>query len=197
MLKLLRIVIHLSCAIPFIWLHIILFTGNESQLGADPVKEMQHFLGFTAMTILLLLFVLGIVFRLLKQPQLQVLRRTLGLWAWFYVILHIYAYFSLELGNDVHLFLQELISRGYLIVGGFSFLILTLMSVSSLSYLKNKMGKWWFYLHKLGYYALLLGAIHYYWSVKNLTFSSMLYLILSILIVFWELYVLFKAKRVS
>ncbi|AKD37387.1 sulfite oxidase subunit YedZ [Pasteurella multocida subsp. multocida OH4807] len=195
MLNLLRIVTHISCAIPFIWLHIILFSGDESQLGADPVKEMQHFLGFTAITILLLVFVFGIIFRLFKLYHLQILRRALGLWAWFYVILHIYAYFAFELGSDVQLFLHELIQRGYLIVGGGAFLILTLMSISSLPYIKNRMGKWWFYLHKLGYYALLFGAIHYYWSIKNLTFNALLYLVLSVFIVLWECYTLFRSKK--
>ncbi|MFK3558853.1 protein-methionine-sulfoxide reductase heme-binding subunit MsrQ [Pasteurella multocida] len=195
MLSLFRIIIHVCCLGPLAWLAWVLLSGDESQLGADPIKEIQHFLGFSALTILLVMFVLGKVFYLLKQPQLQVLRRALGLWAWFYVVLHVYAYLALELGYDFSLFVQELLNRGYLIIGAIAFLILTLMALSSWSYLKLKMGKWWFYLHQLGYYALLLGAIHYVWSVKNVTFSSMLYLILSIMILCDALYGLFIKRK--
>ncbi|XWY20022.1 protein-methionine-sulfoxide reductase heme-binding subunit MsrQ [Bisgaard Taxon 45] len=188
MLSLLRILIHVGCFSPFVWLAVVVLSGDETQLGADPIKEIQHFLGFTAITILLLMFILGRIFRFINQPQLQVLRRALGLWAWGYAVLHVGAYFALELGYDLSLFTQELLNRSYLIMGVIALLILSLMAISSLPYLKRKMGKWWFYLHQLGYYALLLGAIHYFWSVKNVTFSSMLYLLLSVMIVCDALY---------
>ncbi|MGC7589885.1 protein-methionine-sulfoxide reductase heme-binding subunit MsrQ [Bisgaard Taxon 46] len=195
MLKTLRVVAHSLSALPALWLAYVLLSGDETRLGADPIKEIQHFLGFTAITILLVVFVLGIVFNLLKQFQLQILRRALGLWVWFYAILHIASYFLLELGGDISLFLQEIILRHYLIVGLCAFLILTLMSVSSLPAVKNAMGKSWGYVHKLGYFALLFGAIHYYWSVKNITLASIVYLSLTVIIVLWELYFSFIHKK--
>ncbi|HDR1020875.1 TPA: sulfoxide reductase heme-binding subunit YedZ, partial [Pasteurella multocida] len=69
MLKTLRVVTHSLSALPALWLAYVLLSGDETQLGADPIKEIQHFLGFTAITILLIIFVLGIVFNLLKQFQ--------------------------------------------------------------------------------------------------------------------------------
>ncbi|WP_424411683.1 protein-methionine-sulfoxide reductase heme-binding subunit MsrQ [Pasteurella sp. PK-2025] len=195
MLGYLRIVAHSLCAMPLLWLVYLLITGDESQLGADPIKEIQHVLGFTAMSILLILFLLGIVFHLLKQPHLQILRRALGLWAWSYVILHIAAYFFLELGRDLDLFLQEITHRHYLIMGILSFFILTAMAISSLPALKQRMGKCWFYVQKLGYYALLFGAIHYYWSVKHVTFASTLYLAVAIFILIWEGFITFFKQK--
>lgn len=195
MLKTLRVVAHGLSALPALWLAYVLLSGDETRLGADPIKEIQHFLGFTAITILLVVFVLGIVFNLLKQFQLQILRRALGLWVWFYAILHIASYFLLELGGDISLFLQEIILRHYLVIGLCAFLILTLMSVSSLPAVKNAMGKSWGYVHKLGYFALLFGAIHYYWSVKNITLASIVYLSLTVIIVLWELYFSFIHKK--
>lgn len=43
MLSLFRIVIHAGCLSPLAWLAWVLFSGDESQLGADPIKEIQHF----------------------------------------------------------------------------------------------------------------------------------------------------------
>lgn len=196
MLVLCRAIIHSLCALPFAWLVWELAVGEANQLGADPVKEMIHFLGFSAVSILLSLFVLGILFFVLKRPHLQILRRPLGIWAWFYVLLHIMAYLLLELGLDLSLFLRELSLRGYLLLGLVAFGILTLMALSSLPKAKQIMGRYWHYLHKFGYLALLLAAVHYYWAVKSLNLSVVLYLFFSVLIVVWELArLVMRAKR--
>lgn len=197
MLSIYRLFIHSFCAMPLIWLAWMLNTGDVSQLGADPIKEMIHFFGFSAISILIVMFILGIALFLLKQPQLQILRRPLGLWSWIYVSLHICTYLALELGLSFSLFLNELLQRSYLIIGAFAFLILSLMALSSLPKLKQIMGKYWHYLHKFGYLSLFLGAIHYYWAVKNITLGSVAYLLLAILIVAWEITRLFKQRKKS
>lgn len=195
MLNIYRLFIHSLCAAPLIWLAWVLSSGDASQLGADPIKELIHFLGFSAISILITMFILGIVLFLLKQPQLQILRRPLGLWSWIYVSLHICTYLVLELGLEFSLFFNELLQRNYLIIGVFSFFILSLMAFSSLPQLKQIMGKYWYYLHKFGYLALLLGAIHYYWAVKNITLGSVLYLSLSIFVMVWELKRLLRYRK--
>lgn len=195
MLNIYRLFIHSLCAAPLIWLAWVLSSGDASQLGADPIKELIHFLGFSAISILITMFILGIVLFLLKQPQLQILRRPLGLWSWIYVSLHICTYLVLELGLEFSLFFNELLQRNYLIIGVFSFFILSLMAFSSLPQLKQIMGKYWYYLHKFGYLALLLGAIHYYWAVKNITLGSVLYLSLSIFVMVWELRRLLRYRK--
>ncbi|NBI12979.1 sulfoxide reductase heme-binding subunit YedZ [[Haemophilus] felis] len=195
MLNIYRLFIHSLCAAPLIWLAWVLSSGDASQLGADPIKELIHFLGFGAISILITMFILGIVLFLLKQPQLQILRRPLGLWSWIYVSLHICTYLVLELGLEFSLFFNELLQRNYLIIGVFSFFILSLMALSSLPKLKQIMGKYWHYLHKFGYLALLLGAIHYYWAVKNITLGSVLYLSLSIFVMVWELRRLLRYRK--
>ena len=57
MLLFIRLLIHVLCVLPLLWLCLVLYSGDES-LGADPIKEIQHFLGFTAISILIALFVL-------------------------------------------------------------------------------------------------------------------------------------------
>lgn len=195
MLKGLRALIHLGCMIPGFWLLYVVTSGDSSALGADPIKEIQHFLGFTAISILLIVFVLGIALFLLKRPQFQILRRPLGIWAWVYATLHIFSYFLLELGGEVRLFLHELVTRQYLIVGFLSFVILFLMTMSSLPFVKQRMGKYWRYLHKLGYLALLLGSVHYYLSLKNIDFSSILYIAIALFIVGWEMINMLQRRK--
>lgn len=51
MLTWLRILIHLGCLLPLVWVAQLLYTGNETILGADPIKELEHFLGYGAIVI--------------------------------------------------------------------------------------------------------------------------------------------------
>ncbi|QIW16003.1 sulfoxide reductase heme-binding subunit YedZ [Pasteurellaceae bacterium RH1A] len=186
MLAFLRTLVHTGCLMPLLWLASRIYLEDYSQLGADPIKGIQHFLGFTALTILLVMFLLGIVLFLLKKNQYQILRRALGLWAWFYALLHVASYFVLELGSDLPLFIGEIFSRNYLIIGLIAFAILCLMAASSLPWVKKAMGRGWFYLHKLGYLCLLLGGVHYYLSLKNTELMALVYLGLTGLVVAWE-----------
>lgn len=186
MLTKLRIFTHFSCFLPFIWLSYVLLKGDETALGADPIKEIEHFLGYTAIIIFCIMFILGIFLQILNKNQYQILRRPLGLWAFTWAILHIASYVFLELGLDLTLFLSELINRPYLILGAIAFLILFLMAITSLPNIKQWLGKRWFTVHQFAYIALICAFIHYYWSVKGLTLPPIIIGITVAIIIFWK-----------
>ncbi|MCK3655150.1 sulfoxide reductase heme-binding subunit YedZ [Pasteurellaceae bacterium Macca] len=187
MLVPLRIIIHLGCFAPLIWLATVLASGDETALGSDPIKEIEHFLGYTAILIFCFMFVLGIILQLLKKNQYQILRRPLGLWAFAWALLHVSSYFALELGLDFSLFISEIVNRPYLIFGGIAFGILTLMAITSLPQVKQAIGKKWFTVHQLAYPAIVLAAVHYYWSVKGITLAPIVVGVLVAAIVAWRI----------
>lgn len=196
MLKPLRILIHLSCFLPFVWLCYVLYQGDETAFGADPIKEIEHFLGYTAIIIFCAMFGLGILLQLLNKNQYQILRRPLGLWAFAWACLHIASYGLLELGFDFSLFFSELGSRPYLIFGAIAFFILLIMSLTSLPTIKLWLGKHWVKIHQWGYLALILAFIHYYWSVKSLTLPPIIIGVAILFIFLWKyLGQLFLSKR--
>lgn len=186
MLNVLRAVIHLSCVIPLAWVVYILTIEDESALGADPIKELEHFLGYGAIIIFCMMFLLGIVLQILRKNQYQILRRPLGLWAFFWALLHVSSYLVLELGFDLALFLSELVHRPYLIVGAFVFSILFIMAITSLPAVKRALGQKWSSIHKLAYPAIMLAAIHYYWSVKSVTLGPIVVGVIVVFIVVWK-----------
>ena len=186
MLTPLRIIIHLGCFAPLIWLAFVIFTGDETALGADPIKEIEHFLGYTAILIFCAMFLLGMVLQLLKKNQYQILRRPLGLWAFVWALLHVASYLFLELGLDFSLFVNELVVRPYLILGGIAFLILFVMAVTSLPHIKQWLGKRWFQVHQLAYVAIICATIHYYWSSKSLTLAPIVVCVLAVAVVAWR-----------
>ena len=186
MLTKLRIIIHLACFCPLIWLVSVLIDDNSNALGADPIKELEHFLGYTAIIIFCLMFLLGIFLQILNKNQYQILRRALGLWAFFWALLHVASYLVLELSFDFQLFFSELISRPYLILGSLAFLILLVMAITSLPILKRWLGKRWFHIHQWAYVAIISAAVHYYWSVKGVTLAPIVIGICVLSIVGWK-----------
>lgn len=186
MLTPLRILIHLGCFLPFVWLSYVLAIGDETALGADPIKEIEHFLGYTAIIIFCVMFVLGIVLQLLNKNQYQILRRPLGLWAFAWALLHVASYLFLELNLELNLFVSELANRPYLILGAIAFIILLIMAMTSLPQIKQWLGKRWFTVHQFAYVAIVCAFIHYYWSVKSLTLSPIVIGIVVAIIVAWK-----------
>lgn len=67
-----------SCRVlPFVWLARAI---NHGGLSADPVKDIQHFTGRTALKFLLATLLITPLARYAKQPLLIRTRRLLGLW---------------------------------------------------------------------------------------------------------------------
>ncbi|QLB17186.1 sulfoxide reductase heme-binding subunit YedZ [Mannheimia varigena] len=194
MLTGLRILIHLGCLLPLVWVAQLLYTGNETVLGADPIKELEHFLGYGAIVIFCIMFLLGIALQYLKKNQYQILRRPLGLWAFAWAALHISSYLLLELSLDVKLFFSELAGRPYLILGAAAFFILSIMAITSLPMLKRKLGKRWGTIHQWAYPALVLAMVHYYWSVKSVTFDPIIIGVLVLFIVAHKIQAKFAKK---
>lgn len=186
MLRFWRIFIHLSCISPAIWLGYVLNDDAPNLLGSDPIKEIEHFLGYTAIIIFCVMFFVGIILQLLQKNQYQILRRPLGLWAFVWAALHITGYFTLELGLDINLFFSELFTRPYLLLGFIAFAILTLMAITSLPSLKRKLGQKWFKIHQLAYLAIGLAAVHYYWSVKSVTLAPIIIGVCVLIILIWK-----------
>ncbi len=159
----LKTVIHLSAVATFIWLAYIV---DQDLLGADPVKEMIHFLGKTALNFLLLTLLITPIIKRFKQPLLIRVRRLLGLYSFAWVCLHLLVFIWLELNWELLLFFDEVVKRPYLSFGAIAWVILLLLSVTSIAAIKRMMKRNWLTLHRTVYWAVLLATIHYYWSVK-------------------------------
>lgn len=172
-----KVIIHLSALATFIWLAYLV---DQDLLGADPVKEMIHFLGKTSLNFLFLTLLVTPVIKRFKQPLLIRVRRLLGLYSFAWVCLHILVFLWLELNWELLLFLDEVVKRPYLSLGAVASTILLLLSITSVDFIKRKMKKHWLTLHRLVYWAVLFATIHYYWSVKSGLIEATVYLIICI-----------------
>lgn len=137
------------------------------QFGADPVDGITHFTGIAALNTLFITVMISPLARISKQGLLIKCRRVMGLYSFFWATLHMFTFFSLNLGFNYSLLGEEIISRPYLTLGAISWLILFALALTSITKIQRYMGRKWQRVHNTVYLALILAPIHFYWAAKS------------------------------
>jgi sulfoxide reductase heme-binding subunit YedZ len=136
-------------------------------LGANPIEEALHRMGWWALAFLMLTLAVTPLRRLSGWGQLIKLRRTLGLFAFFYATLHFGVYVGIDQFFAWEFIVEDIMDRPYITVGFTALLILTPLAVTSTKKMVKRLGgKRWSRLHKLVYLAAALGVVHFLWQVK-------------------------------
>jgi sulfoxide reductase heme-binding subunit YedZ len=122
---------------------------------------------------------------LLNWPQINKLRRPLGLYAFNYAAVHFSIFVVLDYGFHWQSILQEILNRKFILFGFSAGVILLLLAVTSLTFFLKKLGKRWKKLHRFVYAAGVLAGTHFILSVKPGVLQPWYYAgILLILLVF-------------
>ncbi|PSU37710.1 protein-methionine-sulfoxide reductase heme-binding subunit MsrQ [Photobacterium phosphoreum] len=194
-------------AISLFFVAVLVYNTLNGGFGADPIKGIEHFTGKAGLNTLILTLLLSPLAKRYKQGGLIRLRRLLGLYSFFWVILHLSAYLALDLNFDWALLGSEIIKRPYLAIGAVSWTILLLLALTSPKSIQRRLGKSWQKLHNWVYLALLLSPIHYYWSVKSGLIEPTIYLLICAFLLYcrqqklkaWlaKKYIAYTAKPIS
>ena len=167
--------VFVACLVPLLWLTSGAFGWFGLSLGADPVKELEHEAGKTALNLLLLTLAVTPVREITSQPQLLRLRRMLGLFAFFYVVLHFTIYVVLDLELNFRTLGADIAKRPYITIGFTALLLLIPLAVTSTNGMMRRLGRRWASLHRLIYVVAVLGVWHFYWQVKRDIREPLLY----------------------
>lgn len=162
--RLLKPVVFLVCLIPFAYLLTGVFTEN---LGANPVEYLARSTGDWSLRFLLVVLAVTPLRRITGWRFLIKLRRMLGLFAFFYVTVHLLVYAVLDLTLDWSFLLEDILERPYITIGFTAWVLLIPLAVTSTNRMMRWLGKRWKTLHKLVYLIGLLGVIHYWWLIKK------------------------------
>lgn len=104
-------------------------------------------------------------------------RRTLGLFVFFYVAIHVATWTWADADFDLAYMLKEIGKHRYILVGMLGFLLLLPLAVTSTKgWIRRLGGRRWNRLHTLIYPAAVAGTIHYLWAVKKDTLFPFAYL---------------------
>ncbi len=176
-----KVLVFLAALIPLTLLIMDALNGN---LGANPVEAITHRTGDWVLNFLLITLTVTPLRKISGWHWLLRFRRMLGLYAFFYVLLHFTTYIWLdrffifdEIGKDIA-------KRPYITVGFTCFLLLIPLAVTSTNAMVRRLGaKRWQRLHKMIYGIAIGGVLHYLWLVKSdivlpLTYGLILFVLL-------------------
>ena len=131
--------------------------------------------------------------RLTGWSWLQRFRRMLGLFAFFYTLLHFLAWLILDQGVLWSAIVEDIVKRPFITVGYVALLILTVMAATSTNGMRRRLGKRWQQLHYGAYVVGILGVWHYWWQVKNDIRDPLIYAVVLILLLGLRLW--FRYRR--
>jgi len=138
----------------------------QDALGANPLEAVIRGLGDWGLRILLLTLLISPLRRLLNWTQILRTRRMLGLYAYFYVVLHLFGYLWFDQFFDWLEIWFDILERPFITVGMGSVILLTPLAVTSTKGFIRKLGKNWKLLHMLVYPISMLAVLHFFWMAK-------------------------------
>jgi len=175
-------VVFLLCLVPFALVVGDLY-GITGMLGANPIEDIQDRFGIWGLRFLVLTLAVTPIRQLTGWNWLVRFRRMLGLYAFFYVLMHFLTWLVLDQGMLMSAILEDIAIRPFITIGFAALLILTALAVTSTAGMRRRLGRRWQRLHNLVYAAAILGAWHYWWQVKLDTSDPAIYAtILSVLL---------------
>ena len=157
-------------------------------LGANPIEELLHQLGRWGLKFLLLSLAITPLRRWTGWNWLIRFRRMLGLFAFFYIVLHFLTYAILDQGLDLAVVIEDIIKRPYITLGMAAFLLLIPLALTSTKSMMRRLGKRWQKLHRLVYIIAILAVWHFYWQVKLDTLDATIYAIVLAVLLMTRVY---------
>jgi methionine sulfoxide reductase heme-binding subunit len=137
-------------------------------LGANPVAEALNQLGLLALVFLVASLACTPVKELTGFTWPIRLRKTLGLYAFFYASLHLITYAGVDQLLDLRAIGKDILQRPFILVGFTAFVLLVPLAITSTARMLKRLGfARWKRLHRLAYVAAALGAVHFYLRVKK------------------------------
>lgn len=158
-----------------------------SGAAVNPVEFVLRSCGIWALTGLLLTLTITPLRQITGWNSLIRYRRMLGLFVFFYAILHVTIWFVLDRESSWSAVLKDVVRRPFITVGFTAFLILLALAITSTNGWMRRLKRNWVRLHRLVYLAAPLAVLHYWWLVKRDIRQPALYAVLLTMLLVWRL----------
>ena len=192
-IKWIKAVVFAACLIP---LARLAWLGFHNRLGANPIENITHSTGWWTLAFLMITLSVTPLRRLLNLSWLLRLRRTLGLYAFFYGSLHFTTYFWLDQFFDWGEIVKDIGKRPFITIGFSAFVLLVPLAVTSTNAMVKRLGaRRWQLLHRLVYAIAALGVLHFWWLVKKDITEPFIFACLLALLLIIRLLYLLKQQR--
>ncbi len=156
-------------------------------MGTDPVAYIHQFLGDTAIRILLITLAISPIRDITGWAPIALIRRRIGLAAFFYAGLHMIAYLWLDRGWDLGLLWEDMVVRTYIMLGMASLVLMVPLAVTSNNSMIRRLGRRaWDRLHWLIYPLAILAVAHNLLMVKIIYGDPLIHAAILALLLGWR-----------
>ncbi len=162
--------------------------------GANPIETINRYTGDWALRILLITLAFSPLIRITRWNNIIQYRRMVGLFAFFYVCVHLSSYIVLDQFFDFSEIIDDVFKRPFITAGFSAFLLLIPLAVTSTNKMVERLQYRWIQLHRLVYLIAMLAVLHFWWMVKVDTREPMIYAIILAILLGFRLFFYIKRK---
>jgi len=188
----LKAAVFIACLVPAVRLY---WRYEHHTLGINWVEAAQR---WTGDWILRFLIITLCITPLRKVPGLNPViryRRMLGLFAFFYALIHFSIYLFYDKQLDWLDMRDDFTIRRFYIFGLIAFLSLIPLAITSTKGWIRRLGPRWQTLHRLVYLAAASGAFHYYLQGKSFVFRAFVYCVIVALLLLYRVVMWLRKLR--
>jgi sulfoxide reductase heme-binding subunit YedZ len=157
--------VFLLCLVPAV----LVFTdaaGITGGLGVNAGEDIQDRFGNWGLRFILITLAVTPLRQLTGWNWLARFRRMLGLFTFFYILMHFLTWLVLDQGLLLAAITEDIVKRPFITIGFAAFLLLIAMAATSTNGMRRRLGRRWQQLHYGAYAVGILGVWHYWWQVK-------------------------------
>lgn len=188
-------VVWVLALLPAAWLLYGAFTDN---LGANPAEALIRGTGDWALRMLCVALAVTPLRELTGWQALARFRRLLGLFAFFYVLLHVSSYAWLDMGWDGTALIADIVQRPFILVGALAALVLLALAATSPKRMVRALGgRRWQQLHASIHAAAWLALLHFFWmrAAKNQMAEVGVYAAIIAMLQLWRVVRRWRARK--
>jgi sulfoxide reductase heme-binding subunit YedZ len=134
-----------------------------NQVPVEPVEFVTHGTGDWALYLLCATLAITPLRRFTGWNWLVRLRRMLGLYVFFYALMHFLTFLWADHNFDVGAMWKDVLKRPFITVGFIAFVLLLPLAATSTNAMIKRLGRRWAQLHRLIYVIAPLAILHYWW----------------------------------
>lgn len=173
----LKPIVFLVCLVPLI----LVFTDAfeiTGRLTANPIEDIQDRFGNWGLRFIMLGLAVTPLRQITGKAWIGRFRRMIGLFAFFYVLLHFLVWLILDKQLNGAAIIEDIGIRPFITIGFVATLLLLAMASTSTAALRRRLGRNWQKIHNSAYVIGILGVWHYWWQVKQDIREPLIYAII-------------------
>jgi sulfoxide reductase heme-binding subunit YedZ len=173
------------------------FDIGFDNLGSNPIEALHISTGTWALRFFCITLLITPIQKGTRWRGLAHFRQLFGLLTFFYASLHVYGYIAVDQAWEWETILTDVTETTYIWYGLFSFVVLSLLALTSIKPAKKVMGKNWKKLHRWIYPASVAAVLHYFMQLKGNLAEPLIYALIIGLLLSFRVLVRWKERQIS